>query len=69
MARRSTYELIDRILDGRLAVELRKQRESGATYDEMVVTFGTRGISVSRETLRRWCKELDIRAEVAESAA
>lgn len=53
------FELVDRILGGQLAAELRRLKAENVTYDDMVDVFAERGISVSRETLRRWVASLD----------
>lgn len=57
MPPRSNYDLVDKILDGRLAFELRRMRADGLTFDQMAHAFSVRGIDISRETLRRWSKD------------
>lgn len=56
---RDTYELVDQILDGGLAEELRRLKDEGKTFDQMAGIFSLKGINVSRETLRRWSLRLD----------
>jgi len=57
MTRRSTYDLVNKVLDGRLAFELRRMRGDGLTFDQMAHAFSVKGVDVSRETLRRWTKD------------
>lgn len=59
MPPKSSYDLIDRLLEGQLAVVLAGYRADGLTFDQMSAAFADRGIAVSRETLRRWVNELD----------
>lgn len=50
----STYHLADKALDGQLAQRLEEMRANGATYDQLATYFDGLGISVSRETIRKW---------------
>lgn len=51
----SRYDLIDRILDGKLAETLAAYRAEGLTLDRTVQALREdHDVDVSRETLRRW---------------
>jgi hypothetical protein len=56
---RSRFDLVNLALGGELRSILRSLRDEGATYDEMVQAFAARGVDLSRETLRRWVRDLD----------
>lgn len=51
--------LVDRILDGRLAEELRERRRRGDSYQTINRwLYGEHQIEVTTETIRKWCLEL-----------
>lgn len=54
------YDLTDRLLDGLLAEHLACWREDGLSYQSIAekLTAET-GTAHSRETVRRWCREMD----------
>lgn len=55
MANRSRYDLVDRILGGRLAGVLAAWKSEGVTFDEQAnLMQSVYGVKVTRETLRRW---------------
>lgn len=60
MAQTSRHELIDQLLDGKLTQILTDLRAQNVSYDDMARHFEGLGVSVSRETLRRWVKALGI---------
>lgn len=62
MAHRSGHDLVDQALGGKLVEILTELRAAEMPYDEMAHHFGTLGVKVSRETLRRWVKNLGIEA-------
>ena len=58
--KQSTYPLVDRLLDGKLADTLTGYRTEGLTFDEMVGRFKLdHQLDVSRETCRRWLQQID----------
>jgi len=62
MPHRSGHNLVDQALDGKLVEHLTEMRAAEVPYDEMARRFGELGVQVSRETLRRWVKQLGIGA-------
>lgn len=55
MARSSTYPLVDRILDGRLADLLTAWRNEGATFQDVAYRLRSEhDIKVSIATVQRW---------------
>ena len=67
MARTSTLDLYDRLLDGQVRVLLRQWRDAGLSLDEMAYRLRDLDVTASRSTVGRWLKVLD--GEVAEPAA
>lgn len=65
MAQTSRFELVDQLLGGKLAQILNELRTDGVSYDDMARHFEGLGVPVSRETLRRWVKNLDEKAPAA----
>lgn len=58
----SRHELVDQILDGKLVEILTDLRTRDVSYDDMARHFEALGVPVSRETLRRWVKQLGVEA-------
>jgi hypothetical protein len=58
----SRHELVDQVLDGKLVEILTDLRSRDVSYDDMARHFEGLGVPVSRETLRRWVKQLGIGA-------
>jgi hypothetical protein len=56
------YPLIDRALGGTLEARLRLLREAGESYDEIAHDLRGDNITVSGETVRKWCIDLGIEA-------
>jgi hypothetical protein len=56
----SSFETVDKMLNGGLVEKLRSLRAEGMTLDQMVRALAGAGIPTSRETLRRWCREARI---------
>lgn len=56
----STWDLADRLFDGKLAVRLATEVAAGDSFDTIASRLTADGIAVSRETVRRWCIELGI---------
>jgi hypothetical protein len=56
------FALADRILDGKLEAKLRAWRSETprASYDEIVLRLRAEDVDVSRETIGRWCRDLDL---------
>jgi hypothetical protein len=62
--KQSTYPLVDRLLDGKLADTLIRYRDDGLTFDQMVTSLkADHDLDVSRETFRRWLKKIDEEAQ------
>ena len=59
MARTSTLDLYDRLLDGQVRVLLRQWREEGLSLDEMAYRLRDMDVTASRSTVGRWLKVLD----------
>lgn len=55
----SRFDLVDQLLKGQLAKRLQRARKEGTSYDDLAREFAAQGITVSRETLRRWTKEVE----------
>lgn len=62
MAQTPRHELVDQVLDGKLTEILTGLRAKDVSYDDMARHFEGLGVQVSRETLRRWVKQLGIGA-------
>jgi hypothetical protein len=60
MAPRRTYELVNAALNGKLPQILRAARLEGRTFDQIAHDLQARGVLTSRETVRRWCQDLEI---------
>lgn len=61
VARTATYPLIDRLLGGTLEARLREQREGGASFADISRhLFTEHDLTVSIDTVRRWCSDLGI---------
>lgn len=58
MPPRNTFHLWDRILNGELTTLLRTWKDEGITLDEQSTRLRARGVTVSRETVRRWAANL-----------
>jgi hypothetical protein len=56
----SSYRVANRALAGRLPQRLRARSEAGASVDEITDWLHGQGISVSRETVRRWMRDLGV---------
>lgn len=56
------YPLIDRALGGTLEARLRQLRSEGTSYDEIAIELRGDSVTVSGETIRKWCLELGIEA-------
>ncbi len=67
MARTSTLDLYDRLLDGKVRPLLREWAHEGLSLDEMAYRLRDLDVTVSRSTVGRWLKVLE--GEPAESAA
>lgn len=67
MARTSTLDLFDRLLDGKMRPLLRQWSVEGLSLDEMAYRLRDLEVTVSRSTVGRWLKTLE--AELAEPAA
>lgn len=66
MARTSTLDLYDRLLDGELRQLLLTWRAEALSLDEMAYRLRDRQVTASRSTVGRWLKVID--AEVADEA-
>jgi hypothetical protein len=57
----SIYPLANRLFDGRLRATLRRWRRQGLSYTEIAYRLrADYDIAVSDETVRNWCRKLDI---------
>ncbi len=56
------FALIDRLLDGQLAERLRTWRSEtpAASYDVIAQRLAADDVAVSRETVGRWCRALEL---------
>lgn len=60
MPPRSTYPLLDRLLDGHLAERLTERRAAGESFDTIAEALRREhGVSVSGATVRRWIMDLE----------
>lgn len=62
VGRTPTYHLYDRLMNGRLGSTLLAWKAEGVSQDEMAFRLRAEGIAVSRETIRRWVKDLEAAA-------
>lgn len=70
VARTATYPLIDRLLGGTLEARLREQREGGASFADISRNlFTEHDLTVSIDTVRRWCMDLGIEKPEPEAAS
>jgi hypothetical protein len=60
------YDMVDRALGGDLAGRLAAMRADGRSIDEMTAEIAATGFPVSRETVRRWCKQVGVPTERAQ---
>lgn len=58
MARTPTFHLYDRLMNGRLADTILAWQAEGVTFDEIAFRLRAEGVVVSRETVRRWFKQI-----------
>lgn len=55
------FPLVDRILGGELEQVLRAYRSDGLSYEQISKRIDTdHAIDVTAETVRNWCRKLDI---------
>jgi hypothetical protein len=60
MATGSQFHLFDRIVGGTLEARLREHRAAGLSYEAVARRLETDGVSVTGETVRRWCLDLGV---------
>ncbi len=65
MARTSTLDLYDRLLDGKVRSLLRQWNTENLSLDEMAYRLRDMDVSVSRSTVGRWLKVLDSESKAA----
>lgn len=65
----STFDRANDVLDGRLEQVLREMRAGGGSYDTIAADFTAQGIPCSRESIRRWVKNLIDDDTVTEAVA
>lgn len=69
MARTASYPLIDRLLGGTLEARLRERREGGQSFAEIARwLLVDHDLTVSIDTVRRWCADLGIEKPEAATA-
>jgi len=56
----STYEMVNRAMEGGLPTRLKAMREQGLSLQGMADQFAQEGYEVSFETVRRWCAKAEI---------
>ena len=56
----SSYQLVNKALNGGLPAELGRMRAEGLTLEQMADDFAARGFDVSLETVRRWCHQAGV---------
>lgn len=59
------FEWTDERLEGQLAEFLAERVEAGASHEEIAFALRERGVTVSRETVRRWCNDLGLEKAAA----
>lgn len=56
------FELLDRLLEGRLADELLGQRAQGASYEDIARSLeAVHGVKVTATTVWRWVRDIEVR--------
>lgn len=65
MARSSTFDLFDRILEGKLPSLLEQWRADGVSVTDMSFKLREYDVKVAPETVRRWLKRMDDTEAVA----
>lgn len=61
MPPKDSRELIDRFMGGKLEMTLREWRASGLSFAQMRDKLYLQiGVELDRETLRRWCNDLNM---------
>lgn len=64
------FPLVDRIMKGELATELAARRAAGDSYSTIARWLeAEHGVSVTNETVRKWCIAADVEALAAERTA
>lgn len=56
----TSFDLVNRAMEGRLPDRLRAMRAEGKSMDQISQAFKADGYEVSLETVRRWCQKLGI---------
>lgn len=59
MGRPDLFPLVNKILEGRLAEHLRAWRSDGLSLQAIVLRLHEQGVTVSTETVRRWCRRVE----------
>lgn len=65
MGTRTLFPLVDMALGGTLKQRLLDQRAGGLSYEEITHLLREDGITVSSETVRKWCLDLSTPEELA----
>jgi hypothetical protein len=61
MSRRPIFDLVDRVLDGKLLTVLAEGRTSGDSYETIARNLAVNhDLPISAEQVRKWCIEHDI---------
>lgn len=61
MSRRPILDLVDRVLDGKLAAILTEGRARGDSYEAIARGLATQhDLAISAEQIRKWCRDLKI---------
>lgn len=59
------YPLVDKALRGTLRARLLEARERGDSFDDIAIALREDDVTVSGETVRKWCHELGIEQRAA----
>lgn len=59
------YPLVDKALRGALRARLVEARKRGDSFDDIAIALRAEEVTVSGETVRKWCHELGIEQRAA----
>jgi transposase len=65
----TSFELVDRALQGTLEARIRRMRQDKWPMQKIAEVLTAEGFPISRETVRRWLKQIGLPARAERGAA